>query len=66
MIVLIDVHELDEAGVENPSASKMSLVEIGTEAWIRITVNGKSYEASYEEFWDAARAVCIKRFSADR
>lgn len=41
------------------SAVPMEMEEVGSRAWIRLTLDGREYSLSYHEFWAAARAVCL-------
>ncbi len=41
------------------SGVPMVLEELGSQAYIRLTLDGREYDLCYHEFWAAARAVCI-------
>ncbi len=37
----------------------IELEQIGSEAWVRLTIGGQVWDIDYREFWNSARAVCI-------
>ena len=39
----------------------MTFEEIGSQAWVRIEIDGQQYDVDYREFWQAARSVCLNR-----
>lgn len=61
MKIVIEAEDRNSAedGESGPKV-EIVLTEIGSSAWVRLDVGGRSYDIDYREFWDAARAVCVR------
>jgi hypothetical protein len=44
---------------EKPSTLTFTLEEVGSAAWVRFEIDGRSYDVAMNEFWQAAKALCI-------
>lgn len=46
------------------SGVPLQFEELGSEAYITMTIDGREYSLGYHEFWNAARSVCISAWAA--